>query len=409
MNLNRCRASIHFWDTVMLRRTSLISWAICACTLGNAQTTAYSTNFDAFTTTSISGQDSWAVDVREGSDYTVTSTLSHSGTKSCRYTGTAVATPGNQYAYRAFFDSFRSETYVATVFVRVSLLSIGQAWVGLSAYGTNSQGASNVGNGQAGIYHSAFDAADGFLFMPTQITRENIAPFDEWTRIQVIVRGFNGVASNTGFTASNINGMVVGPVSPGTPSDYKQIDDFDLWVFNPSGTAVTAYFDDLKVERYPLGQNWLGGRARAAGWPVGKTAPVTIIIRRPDGTAVETATATADGEGYFKVKLNNFSGDCDIFIKTATSLSKKVGTITPAAAVSYYHADYAKDLIPGDCDNNDFINTDDYIILSNAFDTIEGDGGFDVRADLDGNGYVNTDDYLLLNVSFDTAGDAYPL
>lgn len=408
MNQNRCLASIHIWYTVMLRRISILASLACACSGVHAQTTAYSTNFDSYTTTSIAGQDNWNVDIREGSAYIVTSTLSHSGTKSCRYTGTAVATPGNQYAFRGFFDSFRSDTYVGTVFVRTSLLTIGNATVGLSAYGSNSQTAF-YNNGQAGIHHSAFDAADGFLYSPGTLVRENIAPFDEWIRVQLVIRSFNGIASNTGFTSANVNGFVVGPASPGSATDYMQIDDFDLWVNNPSGTPVTAYFDDLKVERYPLGQNWLGGRARAAGWPVGKATPVTIIIRRPDGTAVETATATADGDGYFKVKLNNFSGDCDIFIKTATSLSKKVGTITPAAPVSYYHADYAKDLIPGDCDNNDFINTDDYLIVSAAFDTFEGDPGYDARADLDGSGYVNTDDYLVLNANFDSAGDAFPL
>lgn len=62
-------------------------------------------------------------------------------------------------------------------------------------------------------------------------------------------------------------------------------------------------------------------------------------------------------------------------------------------------------LLNGDCDGDNYVSTDDYLILSNAFDTIVGDELYDERGDLDGTGYVNTDDYLILSDNFDIYGD----
>jgi len=59
----------------------------------------------------------------------------------------------------------------------------------------------------------------------------------------------------------------------------------------------------------------------------------------------------------------------------------------------------------GDCDGNNSVTTDDYLIFNGAFDTSFGDPLFDPRADLDGDHHVTTDDYLLLSNNFDQDGD----
>ena len=66
---------------------------------------------------------------------------------------------------------------------------------------------------------------------------------------------------------------------------------------------------------------------------------------------------------------------------------------------------FSPSLINGDCDNNNLINTDDYLILSGAFDTLEGDPGYEANADLNLDDIVNTDDYLILSNNFDLVGD----
>jgi len=61
-------------------------------------------------------------------------------------------------------------------------------------------------------------------------------------------------------------------------------------------------------------------------------------------------------------------------------------------------------LVNGDCDGNNYIGTDDYLILNSAFDASKFDENWDYRADLTGDGYVGTDDYLILNANFDKSG-----
>lgn len=61
-------------------------------------------------------------------------------------------------------------------------------------------------------------------------------------------------------------------------------------------------------------------------------------------------------------------------------------------------------LLNGDCDGNNYVSTDDYLILNTAFDEHSGDPKFDVRADLNRDGYIGTDDYLLINKNFDLSG-----
>ncbi|MBL8040156.1 MAG: hypothetical protein JNM04_02290 [Chthonomonas sp.] len=62
-------------------------------------------------------------------------------------------------------------------------------------------------------------------------------------------------------------------------------------------------------------------------------------------------------------------------------------------------------LLGGDCDGNNIVNTDDYLILNAAFDSGFGDAAYSQDADLNGDNYVGTDDYLMLNENFDTTGD----
>jgi len=59
----------------------------------------------------------------------------------------------------------------------------------------------------------------------------------------------------------------------------------------------------------------------------------------------------------------------------------------------------------GDVDGDNYIGTDDYLIVNNAFDSRVGEETFDQRADTNKDGYVGTDDYLMLNQNWDMEGD----
>ena len=59
----------------------------------------------------------------------------------------------------------------------------------------------------------------------------------------------------------------------------------------------------------------------------------------------------------------------------------------------------------GDCNEDNYVGSDDYLILNSAFDTDPTSLLWDPAADLNGDSYVGTDDYLLLNGAFDVTGD----
>ena len=101
-----------------------------------------------------------------------------------------------------------------------------------------------------------------------------------------------------------------------------------------------------------------------------------------------------------------FPGTYDIYYSGGSWLSKAVHSATIGAVGSTTDLGNIQ-LINGDIDGNDIINTDDYLILSGAFDTVPGDPAYDANifADLDQNEVVNTDDYLILSGNFDNTGD----
>ena len=62
--------------------------------------------------------------------------------------------------------------------------------------------------------------------------------------------------------------------------------------------------------------------------------------------------------------------------------------------------------INGNIDTDESITVFDYDVLSSAFDTNEGDAGFDPRADLDQDGSVTVFDYDILSQNFDLSDEA---
>lgn len=101
-----------------------------------------------------------------------------------------------------------------------------------------------------------------------------------------------------------------------------------------------------------------------------------------------------------------FPGTFDIYYSGGSFLSKKAGNVTLGAVGTTTDLGDIQ-LLNGDIDGNDIINTDDYLLLSGAFDTVPGDAAYDdnIYVDIDQNEVVNTDDYLILSGNFDNTGD----
>lgn len=120
-----------------------------------------------------------------------------------------------------------------------------------------------------------------------------------------------------------------------------------------------------------------------------------------DTTVVVTATGTGAGDYSVVTPVGNYMVKFDY----SHWLTKGIIVDTTAGPVT----DAAVDFTNGDCDGNNIINTDDYLILSEHFDTVydpfDLNNGFDPRADLNEDDIINTDDYLILSNNFDTSGD----
>lgn len=144
--------------------------------------------------------------------------------------------------------------------------------------------------------------------------------------------------------------------------------------------------------RIPTADNYYRGPATDVA--------VDIEARNPAGVAVSTQNKNllVDGRVQFDV---DFRGNLRVRLKPKGRLSRVINASATGAVVNLAPLSF----FPGDCNGDDYVGTDDYLVINNAYDTSFGDALFDPRADVDGDKYVGTDDYLLMNENFDKTGE----
>lgn len=130
--------------------------------------------------------------------------------------------------------------------------------------------------------------------------------------------------------------------------------------------------------------------------------PVTFsLIRSLTGQSEGTYEAYPDDQGIYKLP-KDLRGQFNIKATSPRFLSKQVNGVILSDSGSS-NAEFS--MINGDVNGDDYIGTDDYLLLNIAFDSSTGDAKFNPNADLTGDGYIGTDDYLVINANFDTHGD----
>lgn len=142
-------------------------------------------------------------------------------------------------------------------------------------------------------------------------------------------------------------------------------------------------------------------------WPLSRNSEVTLTAKlRNVGSTTALTTFTMsdpDENGVFTATIpGTYTGNYNIWINGNQWNSKASDTTLTASGTSNLGS---ISLLSGDGVDNDIVNTDDYLQLSFAFDTVPGDGAWNALADYDGNDIINTDDYLILSGNFDSAGD----
>lgn len=136
------------------------------------------------------------------------------------------------------------------------------------------------------------------------------------------------------------------------------------------------------------------------GW-VGPALTSVAVYFVPDGESYSTYLHNARVVNGSLQALAPDAGKFAMIVGNAPYLRKRVQIDTTSGNASVAPIN----LIAGDINGDNYIGTDDYLILNSAFDASAGDSNFDELADLTGDGYIGTDDYLLLNGNFDITGD----
>ena len=127
-------------------------------------------------------------------------------------------------------------------------------------------------------------------------------------------------------------------------------------------------------------------------------AEVLIVPDNTEAFEVHTYPILADNDSTVNFNLPNTT--YKVWVKSRTHLSKVI-------SVNLIGGNYAPtvSLLNGDVTEDNYVGTNDYLRINNAFDRFYGDAGYDFNADLNGDSYVGTDDYLILNANFDLTGD----
>lgn len=110
---------------------------------------------------------------------------------------------------------------------------------------------------------------------------------------------------------------------------------------------------------------------------------------------------SADAAGAMTLPDQIADGTYRVAVKHAGFLQRVID-VTMATS----HTATVPELLAGDVDGNNFVNIDDFDLLSDSFFIGAGDPGFNAAADFDGNGFINIDDFDFLSDNFFTAGES---
>ena len=133
--------------------------------------------------------------------------------------------------------------------------------------------------------------------------------------------------------------------------------------------------------------------------------PITLTLKM-DSTEVNYPTTTTDASGFFTASLSSLpAGTYSWRVKGPKYLANS-GTVTiTGGSVTSVEMGL---MLTGDANNDNVVDSRDFILLKRAFGTTSGDPGYDDRVDFTGDLTVNSVDFNLLKRNFGVGG-ALPL
>jgi|GEM_PF-6110309 len=385
-----------------MRKASSL-FLVAACAVAHAET-IYSTSFENFPNGPVAisdatgyGQDDWRMDTGTHLGFGAVDSLARTGTKSLFINGTDASTRSQLWVWKDLsITPGPTDKIKCQVYIRIPALSgaaANQAW-GLDLYGLVAKTDTDLDN-PATVrvrYDKTVEVFNGAGDLESFSVPS--IPYDAWFPLEIEF----DMATQT-FTSS-ANGIPL----PHTNPTFSSIvfTDFDIYMRNRPTTPPLAngYYDDYTVTRTGPG-TYVTGKVNLEQWGAGNPGNVAEVLVRDSGNnTIQTIMAPLGYNGTIGFVVDgSLAGKklrirCDRFLSKVVPASANLGTVS---------------LLNGDCDANNVITTDDYLILSDAFDSSFENGGavgpWDPRADLDGNLAITTDDYLILSNNFDLSGE----
>ena len=172
---------------------------------------------------------------------------------------------------------------------------------------------------------------------------------------------------------------------------------------NPADWQVVygANFVDITSKKAIVGPKQISGKMDLGGFNGNYVAQEVTFEVFKNGNLAETTKVTMEANGDYTFNTNQ-TGVVDVFAKASHWLRKKTAGVSLGVSGA---SNVNISLINGDIDGDNYVGTDDYLILNAAFDSSFPEPEFKFAADLNGDYTIGSDDYLILNQAFDTQGD----
>lgn len=210
--------------------------------------------------------------------------------------------------------------------------------------------------------------------------------------ITIEVTAINPMTSLVRATRKSDGLFWIGPcinVNPGLPDEFAVVNSnagagppFDLFLNNME--VWHKINGRLDLERYE--RSYSTALMKVEIWVAGSLAENLVVPLNSDGTFSFTPMTV---------------GPVNMKFQTLTGLVKGIPTLID----NFPTRGLAVSLINGDCDQNNEVGPSDFTILVNAWATMAGDAGYDIRADLNGDDEVGPADFTILARNFGQMGD----
>jgi|GEM_PF-6631045 len=389
----------------MIRKIAL-ALSVLTCIAHATPPTVVKTGFEDFTANSgLNGQNGWIA----GSPWEVTTPgflffpPIKEGSKAVRVITDNLAAGANTFAWKSTSPIGTGYKFIVSTYLthRGPTLGVGTSTGGLAIFGLDGFGNNNAQVGKVTL------SPQGTLTLTGATTR---------SRSGVNTLVWNKIELFADFSSQKLRVRLNG-VDQGWEVNFLAnrvlFNDGDLTV-NANGKN-TWYFDYHRIHYSTNfgGPYLVAGKVNLEGWQA-SAEPVSGVLHLVDDSNVDNKTSFGldlDPDGHFVQDIDNVNTlkSYWTYLKSPKWLRKQ----TPQT-ISFFSGGAVIDmwepisLLGGDCDNDNTVSTDDYLIINAAFDKSAGDAGYNALGDLTGDGYVGTDDYIILNDNFDKEGTPLP-